>query len=302
MNAAPDLNVASAPAAADGITAAVARYYDTTVDLYEELWGEHVHHGYWDPDERPGTDVAQRHGATDRLVRELVAYAGIPDGARVLDIGCGIGGPALHLAGALGCTVEGVTLSAPQAQRANEKARAAGLAERANFRVCDGLATGHPDASFDVVWAMESLMHIADRPAFFAEVLRLLRPGGILAVATWSVRDGELDAQEQDLVKMVLRHQVMPSLSSRAEHERLCREAGFAEVAAVDWSAAVSHTWDPEFALLPQFDRSKTMMMELARERGVDVLGYFHAGPLMKRGFDTGVITYDALRATKPAA
>lgn len=296
------MNAAFAAESAGGITAAVARYYDTTVDLYEELWGEHVHHGYWDPHEQPGSDVAQRHGATDRLVRELVAYAGVPAGAHVLDLGCGIGGPALYLAGTLGCTVEGVTLSGPQAARANEKAAAAGLAEQARFHQRDALATGYPDASFDVVWAMESLMHIADRAAFFAEVFRLLRPGGTLAVATWSVRDGELTAEEQDTVKMVLRHQVMPSLSSRPEHERLCAAAGFEQVASADWSAAVAHTWDPEFALIRHFDKSKTMMMELARERGVDVLGYFHAGPIMKKGFDTGVITYDALRATKPDA
>lgn len=219
----------------------------------------------------------------------------------MLDLGCGIGGPALYLADTLGCTVEGVTLSAPQAARANEKAHAAGLAGRAGFHQRDALATGYPDASFDVVWAMESLMHIADRAAFFAEVFRLLRPGGTLAVATWSVRDGELAPEEQDLVRMILRHQVMPSLSSRPEHERLCAAAGFEQVASVDWSAAVSHTWDPEFALIRHFDRSKTMMMELARERGIDVLGYFHAGPLMKKGFDTGVVTYDALRAVKPA-
>lgn len=294
------MNAAFASSAAGSMTAAVARYYDTTVDLYEELWGEHVHHGYWDPQERPGTDAAQRVAATDRLVRELVGYAGVPEGARVLDIGCGIGGPALHLAGPLGCTVEGVTLSAPQAERANAKAREAGLAGRARFQVRDGLATGFPDASFDVVWAMESLMHIEDRAAFFAEALRLLRPGGTLAVATWSVRAGDLNPAEQDLVAMVLRHQVMPSLSSRPEHERLCRDAGFTDVRTADWSAAVARTWDPEFALIRRFERSKTMMMELARERGVDVLGYFHAGPLMKRGFDTGVITYDALRATRP--
>lgn len=287
---------------ASDVGRAVAAHYDELDLAYRRIWGEHVHHGYWDPDERPGTDAAQRVGATDRLVRELVGYAGVPAGSRVLDIGCGIGGPALYLAGTLGCTVEGVTLSAPQAARATEKARAAGLADRAVFQVRDGLATGFPDESFDVVWAMESLMHIEDRAAFFAETLRLLRPGGILAVATWSVRDGELTAAEQDLVKMILRHQVMPSLSSRPEHERLCRAAGYEHVLATDWSAAVSRTWDPEFALLRRFDRSKTMMMELARERGVDVLGYFHAGPLMKKGFDTGVITYDALRATKPAS
>jgi tocopherol O-methyltransferase len=294
------MNAANPSAAGPELTAAVERYYDTTVDLYEQLWGEHVHHGYWDPDEPPAGDVASRHAATDRLVHELVRYAGVPTGSRVLDVGCGIGGPALHLAGALGCTVDGVTLSATQAERANEKAREAGLAERARFHHRDGLATGYPDAAFDVVWAVESLMHIADRPAFFTEARRLLRPGGLLVLATWSVRDGALAPDEQDLVDLILRHQVMPSLSSRPAHERMCREAGFTEVAAADWSRAVARTWDPEYALIRPFDRSKTMMMELARARGVDVLGYFHAGPLMKKGFDTGVVTYDALRAVKP--
>jgi tocopherol O-methyltransferase len=289
----------SAPGASD-INAAVERYYDTTVDLYEDLWGAHVHHGYWDLDDRPTGDVGERHAATDRLVHELVAYAGIPAGARVLDVGCGIGGSALYLAGTLGCQVDGVTLSAPQAARAAAKAEAAGLADRARFHHLDGLATGFADESFDVVWAVESLMHIADRGAFFAEALRLLRPGGVLAVATWSVRDGELAPDEEELVRLILRHQVMPSLSSPREHEELCRAAGFTDVVLTDWSRAVAHTWDPEFALIRQFDRSKAMMMELARERGVDVLGYFHAGPLMKQGFDTGVIGYDALRAAKP--
>src|SRR5688572_8309920 len=116
------------------LNAAVERYYDTTLDLYEELWGEHVHHGFWDPGERPGdADAADRKSATDRLVRELVNFADVPRGANVLDVGCGIGGPALHLAGAHGCTVKGVTLSADQAKRANEKAREAGLGDRAVF-------------------------------------------------------------------------------------------------------------------------------------------------------------------------
>jgi tocopherol O-methyltransferase len=283
-----------------GLNSAVERYYDTTLDLYEELWGEHVHHGYWDPGERPGINGADRHAATDRLVHELVAYADIQPGSKILDIGCGIGGPALYLAGKLDCTVDGVTLSAAQAARANEKAQEAGVADRAHFHQLDGLHTGYPDNSYDVVWAVESLMHIEDRPAFFAEVMRLLRPGGTLAVATWSVRDGALDDEERELVRQILHHQVMPSFSSLEEHVRMGVEAGFADVEFVDWSGAVANSWDPDFALIQQIEAGRSEMRRLARERGVDVLGFFYAGPIMKKGFDTGVMTYGALRATKP--
>ncbi|MFJ5231396.1 methyltransferase domain-containing protein [Kitasatospora sp. NPDC088391] len=288
------------PVNGSGLNTAVERYYDITLDLYEDLWGEHVHHGFWDAGETPARDGADRHAATDRLVRELVAHAGLPAGAHVLDVGCGIGGPALHLAGPHGCTVEGVTLSARQAARATEKARAAGLADRARFHRLDALRTGYPDASFGAVWALESLMHIADRAAFFAEARRLLAPGGTLAVATWAVREGELTPEEQELVRQILIHQVMPDFSSLAEHERLARAAGFTDVATADWSSAVANSWDPAFALVPQYARGPAAMRDLARERGVDVLGFFHAGPLMKKGFDTGVITYGALRATAP--
>ncbi|MEY9863873.1 tocopherol O-methyltransferase [Catenulispora sp. GAS73] len=280
---------------------AVERYYDTTLDLYEELWGEHVHHGFWDEGERPDADGADRHTATDRLVHELVSYAGVPAEARVLDVGCGIGGPALYLAGALRCSVVGVTLSAQQAARAGEKAAEAGLAERAEFHQLDALSTGFPDESFDVLWAVESLMHIADREAFFAEAMRLLRPGGRLAIATWSVRDGALSEDEQELVDQILKHQVMPSFSSLEEHERMAAAAGFTEVASVDWSRAVANSWDPEFALIKKPEHGRATMVSLARERGADVLGFFYAGPLMKKGFDTGVMTYGAIRAVKPA-
>jgi tocopherol O-methyltransferase len=284
-----------------GLNTAVERYYDITLDLYEDLWGEHVHHGFWDPGEVPGANGADRRSATDRLVRELVEFTRVPAGSAVLDVGCGIGGPALHLAGPLGCRVEGVTLSARQAARATEKARDAGLADRAHFHQRDALATGFPAASFDVVWALESLMHLPDRAAFFAEAMRLLKPGGTLAVATWAVRDGDLDPGERDLVRQILHHQVMPHFSSLEEHERLARAAGFTDVATADWSRAVANSWDPSFAQVERYERGSTVMRTLARERGVDVLGFFHAGPLMLKGFETGVITYGALRATRPA-
>ena len=144
-------------------------------------------------------------------------------------------------------------------------------------------------------------MHIPDRAAFFAEALRLLRPGGTLAVGTWAVRDGELTAEERRLVDLVLKHQVMPSLISLEEHARLAGAAGFAEVSFADWSANVANSWDPRFAQVASLEEGgPALMRRLARERGVEVLGYFYAGPVMLKGFESGVVTYGALRAVKP--
>lgn len=285
--------------AASELNQAVEEYYDTTLSLYEELWGEHVHHGYWDPGESPGTG-ADRHTACDRTVRELVAFAGLPASCTVLDVGCGIGGPAIYLARDLGCRVDGITLSSQQVQRASQKANAAGVADRTRFRRLDMLANDFVDASFDTVWALESLMHIPDRAAFFAEAMRVLRPGGTLAVSTWCIRDGELDPSEERLLQLILRHQVMPRLMSVEEHAKLCWDAGFTDVRTRDWSEAVRHSWDPEFALVQRLPSGRAYIRDLARDKGVDVLGFFYAGPLMKEAYDRDVMRYGVLRATKP--
>jgi tocopherol O-methyltransferase len=132
--------------------------------------------------------------------------------------------------------------------------------------------------------------------------MRLLRPGGILAIATWSVRDGELGPEEHRVVEQILRHQVMPSFSSLEEHERLARAAGFATVSSVDWTANVANSWEPTFAQVRELGNGRALMRDLARDRGVDVLGFFYAGPLMLKGFSSGAMTYGAVRAVKPAA
>ncbi|MEV4413793.1 methyltransferase domain-containing protein [Catellatospora sp. NPDC049609] len=280
---------------------AVGGYYDRTADLYAQLWGDDIHLGFWDEGERPGAGGADRHAATERLIRELVEFAGIAPGSRVLDVGCGHGGPALYLAGRLGCAVDGITLSAEQVSRATARAAQTGLSARTAFRVADVLGGGLAEGAYDVVWAMESLMHIADRPAFFATALRALRPGGVLALNTWAVREGALDAAETDLVRRILHSQVLPSLDSIEAHQRMAEAAGFTLVRTADWSTQTAGSWDPEFALLEQPEGGREYMMELARERGADVLRFFAAVPLMRKGFATGVITCGALAAVKPA-
>ncbi len=279
---------------------AVERYYDSTIDLYEGLWGEHVHHGYWDLGESPAANGPDRHAASERTVSELAAFAAVPAGSYVLDAGCGIGGPALYLARQLGCRVEGITLSSQQVTRAAQRAREAGLADRLSFRQLDAVHTDYPDGSFDVVWALESLEHIPDRAAFLAEALRVLRPGGVLAVSTWCVRDGQLDADAEALLSQIYKRQAIPSLPPFGLYARICHEVGFQGVRVADWTAFVCNTWDTNFAGVQPLGPDGSFLRDVARAKGSDVLRFFYAIPLMKQAYEDGVMHYAAITATKP--
>ena len=116
--------------------------------------------------------------ATLSLARRL-ALAG---GERVLDIGSGIGGPARRLASLAAVDVVGIDLTPAYVRLANELSRRVGLAARVRFEAADALALPFPDASFDVAWTQHVQMNIADKDRFFAEIFRVLRPGGRLAL------------------------------------------------------------------------------------------------------------------------
>lgn len=100
--------------------------YDGFTDAYARIWGENLHVGYWD---NAGADVPVP-AATDRLNSELMTRLRTRPDDVVLDVGCGIGRPALRLAREREISVIGVTISPYQVERATENAQAEGLTER----------------------------------------------------------------------------------------------------------------------------------------------------------------------------
>lgn len=114
--------------------------------------------------------------------KDLADALPIRKGDRLVDIGCGIGGPARYLAQRFGCHVAGIDITAPFVEAANRLTELVGLGERVTARVGDGQHLPYDDNCFDGGYAQHVTMNVADRARFFAEAFRVLKPGAFFAI------------------------------------------------------------------------------------------------------------------------
>ena len=138
----------------------------------------------------------------------------LPKGSRILDVGCGIGGSARILSNDYGFDVVGISISQEQIKRANELTTNNSFCR---FEVMNALDLKFPKGSFDGVWSVEAGPHISDKQKFADEMLRVLRPGGVLAIADWNQRDSNnypLNLLEKLIMYQLLTQWTHPEFSS----------------------------------------------------------------------------------------
>jgi SAM-dependent methyltransferase len=123
---------------------------------------------------------------------ELASATGIEPSTRVLDLGCGIGGPARYLAATFGCKVTGVDLSPGFIDAADYLTARCGLSDRVTFQTGDALQLPFEDGAFDIVYLQHVAMNIEDRTALYNEVRRILALGGRLATYDVVLREGDV--------------------------------------------------------------------------------------------------------------
>ena len=111
----------------------------------------------------------------------LAAAAGLNDTTRVLDLCCGLGGPARYMAQHYGCRVTGVDLTQSRIDGARTLTDMTRQSDRVTFLCANALDLPLDDRSFDVVLSQEAFCHIPDKPRLIAECARVLVPGGLLA-------------------------------------------------------------------------------------------------------------------------
>lgn len=214
---------------------AVRARYDRLASAPGSPFREHIHHGYW----CEGSDLL---GAQTRLIEKLAEFARLPRGAHVLDVGCGTGGAARWLAQELGCAVLGLSISEKEIASATKKARDAGLADRLEFRVLDANQLDLSAAHFDVVWVLETSEHLADRPKFFANCARILKPNGSLALGACIARENP-DAEQAKLLANVTEVLLTEPLGHVDDYVGWLGKSGFERVTIQDVTRHVRQTW-----------------------------------------------------------
>jgi tocopherol O-methyltransferase len=214
-------------------SASVALHYDELDHFYREIWGEHVHHGLWlTGRERPEQAVMQ-------LVELVAREARIQPGARVCDVGCGYGATARMLAHR-GTEVTALTVSPAQYHFACSKEPAA---KNPRYVLCDWLKNDLPAESFDVVISIESSEHMTDKPAFFAQAHRVLRPGGRFIICAWLAREAASELENRMLLEPVCREGRMPSMGTAEDYRGFFENAGFIFENVRDLTRNVKKTW-----------------------------------------------------------
>jgi SAM-dependent methyltransferase len=150
-------------------------------------------------------------------------------GRRVLDIGCGLGGvDVLLVREHQAASVVGIDLEPELVRLARQRFAAAGLAGRIEAQVVEPGPFGFADASFDVVFSKDSLVQIPDKRAIFAEVLRVLRPGGLLVMSDW-LRGGE-GAYSPEMLEYFRLEGITYNMASIEQSRAALEAAGFADI------------------------------------------------------------------------
>lgn len=173
----------------------------------------------------PADDLGQQSFATVRYFDDLSARLRLDANSRVLDVGSGTGGPAIHIAATTGCRVTGVEVNEVGVDVSRRLLADAGLGDRVSFVQADGMAMPFDDESFDAAISMNVMNVFEDKVALFREVRRLLRPGGRWAFLSGTFEFGEGDAEARHRVERGYAIRQYPD--SLASYKAMLIEAGF---------------------------------------------------------------------------
>lgn len=297
----------SAPSSEPVVTSEeVARHYDQLDRFYRELWGEHVHHGFW------LTGKESPAEATRALIDVVAARAKLAPKMDVVDVGCGYGATAKILAHEKLANVVGYTVSEAQywysqgQQDADrQKQEADGLVdedENPKIVLGDWLQNGLPDASKDVVLAIESTEHMPDKVAVFREMARVLKPGGRAVVCAWTAARRPRPWHQRRLLDPIRREGRLAGLDRDEDYVKWMTAAGLSVTGCDDVSQRVARTWSVCTRRLLWGLMTKRRYSNFLFDRRNENRVFALTLPRLWLAYRTGALRYVIFTAVKPPA
>ncbi len=207
----------------------VNQYYDLVTDFYEYGWGDSFH-------------FAPRHrkeSFRESIVRHeyhLALRLNLAPGMRVLDMGCGVGGPMRNIARLSGAHVTGVNNNAYQIQHGHAHCRKARLESVCDFIKADFMQIPVDDSSFDAAYTIEASCHAPDRVAAYAEMRRCLKPGSLFAGYEWCLTDryDQADPHHRAIKNGIEEGNALPDILHTHSVDQALVAAGFELIEARD--------------------------------------------------------------------
>jgi len=272
----------------------IQHFYDRSTQLWLDVWGEHMHHGYYGAD---GSERKEHRQAQIDLIEELLTWGEVHSAGRILDVGCGVGGSARYLARKFDAEVLGLTLSEVQAERAAAYNQQANLQDQVKIRAQDMMTLTETDGQFDLIWSLESAEHIADKRGLLELFYKMLKPGGKFLMVTWCHRDvpPTLNDEEKSVINNICELYHLPPMISPGDYEQIVQDLGFQNIKIADWSEAVRPFW----GAVIQSALSWRSLRGLIRSGWSTVRGAY-AMRYMQQGFREEIIKYAVFQGTKP--
>ncbi|PSR99550.1 24-methylenesterol C-methyltransferase [Actinidia chinensis var. chinensis] len=216
----------------------VDTFYNLVTDIYEWGWGQSFHFS-------PAVPGKSHRDAT-RLHEEMaVDLISVAPGDRILDVGCGVGGPMRAIAAHSQAKVVGITINEYQVNRAKIHNKKAGLDALCEVVCGNFLEMPFDDNSFDGAYSIEATCHAPKLEEVYAEVYRVLKPGALYVSYEWVTTDkfnGD-DAEHVEVIQGIERGDALPGLRSYNEIAETARKVGFEVVREKDLASPPAEPW-----------------------------------------------------------
>jgi len=197
-------------------------FYDVATEFYELGWGDAFHFA-------PRFIGESLSSSIRRYESWIAAHARISKGMKVMDAGSGVGGPAIHISLTTEAEVVGINTNTFQIERAKKRVESVNLQDRVTFVESDFNAVPFEDNHFDAVYSVEAICYSPDKVKTLKEWLRVLKPGGYMALTTWQTTPKyDPNNKEHQRIKQQIEQGVgLPYLAEHMEIVDAAKRAGF---------------------------------------------------------------------------